>query len=179
MRTKKSTAELIREVGKVILEKHGGAMDFPELYRLIKEKLEKIALRTDFIMNSFTTPIGGFEIHADGDTTIVALKDKFSRKEEKKMVMEPNQKKLTTLQFIERAIKNLGKNGNLHTVYSGFNDAFRTYFEGKDPVEEVQKLAKEGKISLRPSKKGTPGAVISLIVVPSAAEKALKKMGLL
>ena len=41
----------------------------------------------------------------------------------------------------------------IHSVYSGFNQAFREYFK-KDPVEATTKLAQEGKIVTRPVKGG-------------------------
>ena len=41
----------------------------------------------------------------------------------------------------------------IHTVYSGFNEAFRKYF-GANPVEATARLAKEGKIEFRPFKGG-------------------------
>ena len=59
--------------------------------------------------------------------------------------------KLTVEQFVLLAIERLVK-GNMktiHTVYSGFNPAFREYFPGLDPVKEVNKLVTEGKISFR------------------------------
>jgi hypothetical protein len=41
----------------------------------------------------------------------------------------------------------------IHSVCSGFNQAFREYFN-KDPVEASTKLAQEGKIVTRPVKGG-------------------------
>jgi hypothetical protein len=41
----------------------------------------------------------------------------------------------------------------IHSVWSGFNRAFREYFD-KNPVEATQRLAKEGKIVIRPVKGG-------------------------
>lgn len=41
----------------------------------------------------------------------------------------------------------------IHTVYSGFNKAFQTYF-GTNPVVALNKLAEEGVIVLRPAKGG-------------------------
>jgi hypothetical protein len=42
----------------------------------------------------------------------------------------------------------------IHTVFSGFNEAFREYFPLLDPVTFTNKLAKEGKVVIRPAKKG-------------------------
>lgn len=62
--------------------------------------------------------------------------------------------KLTEEEFIRRAIKKLrGNYKGIHTVYSGFNQAFKDYF-GTNPVETTQRLAKEGKINIRPVKGG-------------------------
>jgi len=41
----------------------------------------------------------------------------------------------------------------IHSVYSGFNQAFREYF-GTNPVEATTKLAQEGKIVTRPVRGG-------------------------
>ena len=64
-------------------------------------------------------------------------------------------KKLTEYEFVARAIKGLRKPPykGIHSVYSGFNQAFREYFN-KDPVEATRKLVEEGKIATRPIKGG-------------------------
>ncbi len=43
--------------------------------------------------------------------------------------------KLSSEEFVKKAIVSLRKDGykGIHTVYSGFNDAFKKYFEGKTP----------------------------------------------
>lgn len=62
--------------------------------------------------------------------------------------------KLTEEEFVRRAIKKLrGKYKGIHTVYSGFNHAFKQYFD-KNPVEATQRLANESKIGIRPVKGG-------------------------
>jgi hypothetical protein len=62
--------------------------------------------------------------------------------------------KLSEEEFIRRAIKKLrGNYKGIHSVYSGFNTAFKEYF-GTNPVETTQRLAKEGKIFVRPVKGG-------------------------
>lgn len=63
---------------------------------------------------------------------------------------------LTEEEFVLRAIRALRKPGykGIHSVYSGFNEAFRRYFGGRDPVEATSRLAKEGKIILRPVRGG-------------------------
>ncbi len=64
-------------------------------------------------------------------------------------------KKLTEHEFVVRAIRKLRNPPykGIHSVYSGFNQAFREYFN-KDPVEVTTKLAKEGKIVTRPVRGG-------------------------
>ena len=64
-------------------------------------------------------------------------------------------KKLTEEEFIVQAIKKLRKEPyrGIHSVYTGFNEAFRKYF-GTNPVEATSKLAAEGKIETRPFKGG-------------------------
>ena len=90
------------------------------------------------------------------------------------------EEKLTHEAFIRKAVVSLRKEGfkGIHTVYSGFNEAFKKYFSGDDPVEVTNALAREGKITIRPVKGGVmlylpedaPGA--------SNADQTLKKMGL-
>jgi hypothetical protein len=83
--------------------------------------------------------------------------------------------------FVKKAIVSLRKEGykGIHTVYSGFNTAFKKYFEGENPVEATNKLAEEGKVVIRPVKGGV------MLYLPSDApmakdigSEALKKMGL-
>jgi len=65
--------------------------------------------------------------------------------------------RLTEEEFVIRAIRALRKPGykGIHSVYSGFNEAFRKYFERRvDPVEVTNRLASEGKIVVRPAKGG-------------------------
>jgi hypothetical protein len=63
--------------------------------------------------------------------------------------------RLSVYNFVVRVIKKLRKPPykGIHSVYSGFNQAFREYFD-KNPVEATTKLVKEGKIVTRPVKGG-------------------------
>jgi len=89
--------------------------------------------------------------------------------------------KLSYEEFIRRAIVSLRKEGykGIHSVYSGFNSAFKKYFDGENPVEVTNRLAQEGKIVVRPVKGGVmlylPEEVASQ---RDSADEALKKMGL-
>jgi len=89
--------------------------------------------------------------------------------------------KLGYEEFIKKAIVSLRKEGykGIHTVYSGFNEAFKKYFEGEDPVKATNHLAQAGKIVIRPVKGGV------MLYLPEDApamkgqgDEALKKMGL-
>jgi hypothetical protein len=89
--------------------------------------------------------------------------------------------KLSQEEFIKKAIVSLRKEGykGIHTVYSGFNNAFKKYYEGQNPIDATNKLAGEGKIILRPVKGGV------MLYLPEDApqakdvgDEALKKMGL-
>jgi hypothetical protein len=89
--------------------------------------------------------------------------------------------KLSHEEFIKKAVVSLRKEGykGIHSVYSGFNLAFKKYFKGEDPVEVTNKLAAQGKIVIRPVKGGV------MFYLPEDAqatkdpgEEALKKMGL-
>lgn len=82
--------------------------------------------------------------------------------------------KLSEEEFIRRAIKKLrGNYKGIHTVYSGFNAAFKEYF-GTNPVETTQRLASEGKVRIRPVK----GGVILYLPedAPNSPENILKKI---
>lgn len=63
--------------------------------------------------------------------------------------------KLTEEEFVLQAIRKLRKEPyrGIHSVYSGFNEAFRKYF-GANPIEATSRLAAEGKIETRPFKGG-------------------------
>ena len=64
-------------------------------------------------------------------------------------------KKLSHEEFTLRAIDKL-RNDNykgIHSVFSGFNQAFREYF-GSDPVEAQKALVTKGKIVTVPAKRG-------------------------
>lgn len=89
--------------------------------------------------------------------------------------------KLSHEEFVKKAIVSLRKEGykGIHSVYSGFNNAFKKYFDGENPVAITNKLAQEGKIVIRPVK----GGVMLYLpeeapVSKDTADEALKKMGI-
>ncbi len=65
------------------------------------------------------------------------------------------EKKISEYEFVVKAIKKLRKPPykGIHSVYSGFNQAFKEYF-GTNPVETTRRLSEEGKIGIRPVKGG-------------------------
>ena len=85
-------------------------------------------------------------------------------------------------EFVKKAIVSLKKEGfkGIHTVYSGFNDAFKKYYNGENAIEVTNRLARDGKIVLKPVKGGV------MLYLPEnapasagkSAEETLKKMGL-
>jgi hypothetical protein len=89
--------------------------------------------------------------------------------------------KLGQEEFVRLAIARLRLENykGIHSVYSGFNDAFKAYFDGASPIDATGELAKQGKIAIRPVKGGVmlylPGEGPEL----SRGDLALKKMGLL
>ncbi|HEX9444633.1 MAG TPA: hypothetical protein VGA73_10960 [Candidatus Binatia bacterium] len=94
---------------------------------------------------------------------------------------EENQgEKLTQAEFVKKAIVTLRKEPykGIHTIYSGFNEAFRSYFN-EDPIKWTNQLATEGVIVIRPVRGGV------MIYLPEEApagrtsgKDVLKKMGL-
>jgi hypothetical protein len=88
--------------------------------------------------------------------------------------------KLTYEEFVKQAILKLriGDYKGIHTVYSGFNEAFRKYFDGANPVEITTQLVQEKKIVLRPVKGGVMLYLPEDVPQTSKADQVLKKMGL-
>lgn len=89
--------------------------------------------------------------------------------------------KLRHEEFVRKAIVSLRKEGfkGIHSVYSGFNEAFKKYYEGENPIDTTNSLSQEGKLVIRPVKGGV------MLYLPeeapsaaSSASEALKKMGL-
>lgn len=69
--------------------------------------------------------------------------------------MQESTSRMSEEDFVMRAIRRLRKPPykGIHSVYSGFNAAFKEYFD-KNPVEVTQRLAQEGKIVTRPVRGG-------------------------
>ena len=90
-------------------------------------------------------------------------------------------KKISPEEFVRLAILKLrtGSFKGIHTIYSGFNEAFRKYFNGEDPVKLTNRLAEEGKIALRPVKGGVILYLSEDAPSSSKGDQALQKMGLL
>jgi hypothetical protein len=91
-------------------------------------------------------------------------------------------KKISTEEFVRLAIVKLRNEPykGIHSVYSGFNEAFKSYYSGQDPVQATNQLAEDGKIVIRPMK----GGVVLYLpeeapLVKSRGEEALKKMELI
>jgi hypothetical protein len=90
-------------------------------------------------------------------------------------------KKITPEDFVRQAVLKLRAEPykGIHSVYSGFNEAFKKYFAGDDPVRFTNGLAEEGKIAIRPVKGGVVLYLPEDAPKTSRADEALKKMGLL
>jgi hypothetical protein len=91
--------------------------------------------------------------------------------------MEGEERRLTEIEFVERAIKRLRTDPykGIHSVYSGFNKAFREYFD-RNPVEETTRLAAEGKIVTRPVRGGVMIYLPGDAPPPRGSSDALKKI---
>lgn len=86
---------------------------------------------------------------------------------ESEAYLSPEELSLKAEEFTLQAIEKLRvpPYKGIHTVFSGFNAAFREYFPGLDPVKVVKLMAAEGKIVARPAKRG------AIIYKPSEAPK--------
>jgi hypothetical protein len=90
------------------------------------------------------------------------------------------EERLSHEEFVRKAVVSLRKEGykGIHSVYSGFNEAFKKYFDGENPVDTTNKLAQEGKIVIRPVKGGVMLYLPDEAPGASTADDTLKKMGL-
>ena len=84
---------------------------------------------------------------------------------------EENASPIGEEEFIFRAIRRLRKPPyrGIHSVYSGFNQAFKEYF-GKSSVEVTQKMAADGKLAIRPVRGGV------MLYLPEEAPQAQKSV---
>jgi len=90
-------------------------------------------------------------------------------------------KKLSHEEFVRLAIIRL-RNGNfkgIHSVYSGFNEAFRKYYEGDDPVQVTNGFSQQGKLVIRPVKSGVMLYLPEDVPQGDRGDQALRKMGLM
>ncbi len=93
---------------------------------------------------------------------------------------EQNQgEKLTQAEFVKKAIVSLRKSPykGIHSVYSGFNEAFRAYFN-EDPIKWTNQLSAEGVIEIRPARGGVMLYLPGEAPIRSTGKEVLKKMGL-
>ncbi len=88
--------------------------------------------------------------------------------------------KLSYEEFVKQAILKLRTDNykGIHSVYSGFNEAFRKYYDGINPIEITNQLAKENKIIIRPVKGGVMLYLPDEAPHTPKADIVLKKMGL-
>ncbi len=87
--------------------------------------------------------------------------------------------KLTQAEFVKKAIVRLRKDPykGIHSVYSGFNEAFRTYFND-DPIKWTNQLSAEGIVEIRPARGGIMLYLPGEAPARSTGKEVLKKMGL-
>jgi len=85
---------------------------------------------------------------------------------------------LTPEEFVLKAIERLRvpPYKGIHSVFSGLNEAFREYFPLLDPVEFTTQLARDGKIVIRPAKKGVMLYKAGDVAPTTLGKDALKKI---
>ena len=90
----------------------------------------------------------------------------------------PSLGNLSPEEFVLKAIERLRvpPYKGIHSVFSGFNEAFREYFPLLDPVDFTTQLAKEGKIVIRPAKRGVLLFKAGDVPPTTTGKDALKKM---
>jgi len=91
--------------------------------------------------------------------------------------MEGEEGKISEYEFIVKAVKKLRKPPykGIHSVYSGFNRAFRDYYQ-KDPIETTTRLAEQGQIVTRPVRGGVMIYLPEDAPAPRASESVLSKI---
>jgi len=87
-----------------------------------------------------------------------------NKKEEKKL----NHEEFFKISILK--LRDTSKSRGIHSVFSGFNQAFREYF-GEDPIKITQELASKGKIEIRPVKGGV------MIYLPGEAPQSKADLG--
>lgn len=89
-------------------------------------------------------------------------------------------KKLTHKEFVTKAVPALrnGKYKGIHCTYSGFNEAFREYFDDASPVDAIKALVESGDVVTRPSRGGVTIYLPQDAPQTRVAVDALAKMGL-
>jgi hypothetical protein len=95
------------------------------------------------------------------------------------MAEQSEGQRVTPVEFVKKAIVSLRRDPykGIHSVYSGFNEAFRTYFN-EDPVKCTNQLAEEGEIEIRPARGGIMLYLPGDAPARSTGKEVLKKMGL-
>jgi len=81
--------------------------------------------------------------------------------------------KLSHEEFFKIAIlrlRDMSRSRGIHSVFSGFNQAFREYF-GDDPIKVTQELARLGKVEIRPVRGGV------MIYLPGEAPQSRRDLG--
>lgn len=195
--------EQYRQLGIKILKKERSRItDIQSLRELIEVELGR-SVKTDELITAFERRDDGLEVVTREETTWVIYKAPAIPKKVKmsppKTKMDPKKKsnsiipitgkkKLTPTEFILKAIRDLRSPGyrGIHTVFSGFNEAFRAHFPGLDPVKTTKRLFKAGVITLKHVRGGAYITISSEKKVEkkktssqqNMAEETLKKMGL-
>lgn len=146
---KPTRAERIRRAAQAILAEAGGKMILTDL----QEEVAKViggTIRRDYLVSCLSTTNSGFEV-----STFAVLTES-AGKEQVSAPPPQGEKRLTVKEFVLRALEMLPTKDyrGFHVVYSGFNQAFRKYFPGKDPVKEVRELVEQGVVHTRPVKGG-------------------------
>ncbi len=95
------------------------------------------------------------------------------------MAEETQGEKLSEAEFVKRAIVKLRKDPyrGIHSVYSGFNQAFRDYFND-DPIKWTTQLAEEDVIETRRARGGIMLYLPGEAPAQSSSKEVFKKMGL-
>lgn len=140
---KESQAQELRRIACEIAMEWGGTVAMGDLYGevIARLKLKSSRVRKDFFLTSLMGgPRSSMEFRVEGETvTLINYAGASSSP--------------TVEEFVYLGIETLPWSvymGAIHTVYSGFNKAFRAYFPNLDPIAETKKMIEAGKLFMRP-----------------------------
>jgi|GEM_PF-1145200 len=171
---------------RIIKKESTKILDIQTLKELIEMELDR-TVKTDELIAAFKRKDCGLEITTQLKTTWVIFHKQAQTATEENSPetakvparrgrkpakpKETEGKKISPAEFTLQAIQDLRKppHKGIHTVYSGFNAAFRKYFPDLDPVQTATELSEKGIVVNKLTRGG------ALLYIPGETPKAKTK----